>query len=178
MQLRLDHITLGNFGDWKSVEGVTGLYELRDHYAQGYRIYYTITDRTVVLLLAGSTKRDQQRTITQADKYLADYHEGESIVKNPTRRLEHTTNAFLQDLEAAALYLEEALADGDIDLFKIALRNVAEARLGGMTALAEKTGLGRESLYKSLSEDGNPRLNTLTGVLKATGLRLSVTTNG
>jgi putative addiction module killer protein len=77
LQLRLDRITLGNFGDWKSVEGVRGLYELRDHYAQGYRIYYTITDRTVVLLLAGSTKRDQQRTITQADKYLADYHERE-----------------------------------------------------------------------------------------------------
>ena len=99
-------------------------------------------------------------------------------MKNSTRRLEHTTTAFLQDPEAAALYLEEALADGDTDLFKIALRNVAEARLGGMTALADKTGLGRESLYKSLSEDGNPRLNTLTGVLKATGLRLSVTVNG
>lgn len=96
-------------------------------------------------------------------------------MENLTRSLEHTTNTFLQDPEAAALYLEEALADGDIDLFKIALRNVAEARLGGMSALAQKTKLGRESLYKSLSEGGNPRLATLTKVLEATGLRLSVT---
>lgn len=95
-----------------------------------------------------------------------------------TRPLEHTTAMFLQDAEAAALYLEEALADGDIDLFKVAMRNVAEARLGSMTALAQKTGLGRESLYKSLSEDGNPRLDTLTRVLEATGLRLSVSTTG
>lgn len=95
---------------------------------------------------------------------------------NSTRPLKDMTKVFLQDPEAAALYLEEALVDGDIGLFKIALRNVAEARLGGMSALAKKTELGRENLYKSLSEDGNPRLSTLTRVLDATGLRLSVTT--
>lgn len=75
LQLRLDRVTLGNFGDWKAVENVKGLYELREHYAQGYRIYYTIIDQTIMLLLAGSTKRDQDRIITKADKYLADYHE-------------------------------------------------------------------------------------------------------
>ena len=74
LQLRLDRVTLGNFGDRKPVEGVKGLYELRDHYGPGYRIYYTVIDRTVVLLLAGSTKGDQKRAITQAGKYLADYH--------------------------------------------------------------------------------------------------------
>ena len=91
-----------------------------------------------------------------------------------SRPLAEMTNDFLKDPEAAALYLEEVLAEGDVDLFKLAIRNVAEARLGGMTELAEATDLGRESLYKSLSEKGNPRLNTLTKVLKATGLRLSI----
>ena len=44
-----------------------------------------------------------------------------------------------------------------------------------MATLAERTGLAREELYKSLSADGDPRLTTLLGVLKAMGLRLSVT---
>ena len=44
-----------------------------------------------------------------------------------------------------------------------------------MAIIAERTGLAREALYKSLSADGNPRLTTLLGVLKALGLRLSVT---
>ena len=81
----------------------------------------------------------------------------------------------LKDPENAALYLEEALAAGDMDAFKLALRNVAEARLGGMTALSERTELNRESLYRALSEEGNPTLDTLTKVMHALGLRLSVT---
>mgnify|MGYP000856150973 CR=1 FL=1 len=49
------------------------------------------------------------------------------------------------------------------------------ARSQGMAMIAERTGLAREALYKSLSADGNPRLTTLLSVLKAMGLRLSVT---
>lgn len=93
---------------------------------------------------------------------------------NLTRPFSEITHELLQDAESAALYLEEALADGDIEMFKVALRNVADARLGGMGELAKRTDLGRESLYKALSERGNPKLNTLTKVLAATGLRLSV----
>lgn len=65
------------------------------------------------------------------------------------------------------------LEDGDARAVPIALRTVAEA-LGGMTALAKRTGLSRESLYRTLSKDGNPRLDTLTAVLDAFGLRLTV----
>jgi probable addiction module antidote protein len=65
------------------------------------------------------------------------------------------------------------LEDGDARAVPIALRTVAEA-LGGMAALAERTGLSRESLYRTLSKDGNPRLDTLTAVLDAFGLRLTV----
>jgi probable addiction module antidote protein len=80
----------------------------------------------------------------------------------------------LQDKQLAAMFLEERLADGDIKLFKRALKNVANAQLGGITALSRDVELNRQSLYRSLSEDGNPRLNTLVKVLDALGLRIAV----
>ena len=46
--------------------------------------------------------------------------------------------------------------------------------VGGMTALADKTGLSRETLYRTLSERGNPRPDTLAVILAAFGLRLTV----
>lgn len=80
----------------------------------------------------------------------------------------------LKDPNSAAVYLEEALLAGDTAAFKLALRNVAEARLGGMSALSERADLNRESLYRTLSDRGNPTLKTLTRVMRALGLRLSV----
>ena len=70
-------------------------------------------------------------------------------------------------------FIEAMLEDGDARAVPIALRTVAEA-LGGLTALAERTGLSRESLYRTLSRNGNPRLDTLAAVLDAFGLRLTV----
>ncbi len=81
----------------------------------------------------------------------------------------------LKDPELAALYLEECLADGDIETFKAALKHVAHASLGGMSALSRVTHLNREALYRSLSEEGNPNLATLTKVLDAFGLRIGIT---
>lgn len=82
----------------------------------------------------------------------------------------------LKDSEHAALYLEEILATGDMEMFKEALKDVAAARVGNMTMLAKKTHLAREALYTSLSRKGNPRLDTLTKILNAAGLRLTITT--
>ena len=59
----------------------------------------------------------------------------------------------------------------------VALRTVADA-VGGMTALAQKTGLSRETLYRTLSGSGSPRLDTLAAVLAVFGLRLSVQPTG
>jgi probable addiction module antidote protein len=72
-----------------------------------------------------------------------------------------------------AAFIEAVLEDGDASMVPIALRTVAEA-VGGMAALAERTGLSRETLYRTLSKNGNPRLDTLTALLDAFGLRLSV----
>jgi probable addiction module antidote protein len=85
-----------------------------------------------------------------------------------------TREAILEDAETAALYLEEALAAGDDEAFKLALRHVAEARLGDMASLAEATGLNRETLYRTLSTRGNPTLDTLRRILHALGLRVAV----
>ncbi len=94
----------------------------------------------------------------------------------PSRSFNATSNELLRDAEAAAMYLEEILADGDMDLFKEALKHVAAARVGTMTELAKETNLAREALYTSLSRKGNPRLDTLNKVLHASGLRLSIAT--
>lgn len=75
-------------------------------------------------------------------------------------------------MEAAA-YLDAALEAGDRPAFLLAIRNVITA-LGGMTKMARDTGLNRENLYRVLSAQGNPELNSLERLLKALGLRLAV----
>ncbi len=74
--------------------------------------------------------------------------------------------------EAVAAYIAAALEDGDPALLAAALGDVARAR--GMSDIARAAGLSRESLYRSLSVDGNPSLDTFLKVAKALGLRLSV----
>jgi probable addiction module antidote protein len=90
-----------------------------------------------------------------------------------SRPFRQTRNTVLHDPQTAALYLEEALAAGDTAAFKLALRNVVEAQ-GGMASLAEETDLSRETLYRTLSERGNPTLDTLSRILGALGLRVAV----
>ena len=96
------------------------------------------------------------------------------MTNKASRPFKETSDKLLSDPEVAALYLEEILADGDIELFKEALKDVASARVGSMSKLAEETHLAREALYNSLSREGNPRFDTLTKVLSAAGLRLSI----
>jgi probable addiction module antidote protein len=84
--------------------------------------------------------------------------------------------AQLADAEFAAEYLNAASEDDDPATYLAALRKVVEAR-GGIAAVAEKTHLSRETLYRTLSSRGNPTIRTLSAVLKATGLRLGVSAN-
>ncbi|GJL59730.1 MAG: addiction module killer protein [Nitrospirales bacterium] len=72
---RVRRASFGNFGDWKEIKGAKGLYEMRDHYGPGYRIFYTIVGNKLIVLLAGSSKKDQKKALAQAKKYLADYEE-------------------------------------------------------------------------------------------------------
>jgi probable addiction module antidote protein len=70
-----------------------------------------------------------------------------------------------------AAYLEAAIEDSDGDAAFIAMALGDIARAKGMAELARETGLGRESLYKALSADGNPQLSTVLKVAKALGLQ-------
>lgn len=80
---------------------------------------------------------------------------------------------YLHGDDDIAGYLEAVLEDGDARVVPIALRTVADV-VGGMTKLAERTGLSRETLYRTLSDKGNPRLDTLVTILAAFDLRLAV----
>ena len=80
--------------------------------------------------------------------------------------------ADLKNSDEAAAYLTAALEDGSPDVFLLALRDVAEAH--GMKRLAEGAQLNRESMYRMLSDQGNPQLYSLAAILHQLGLRLSV----
>ena len=80
---------------------------------------------------------------------------------------------FLDNDEALIEYLNAALEENDPAFFVEAIGDVARAK--GMTSVAESTGLGRQALYRSLSSDGNPRIDTLFKVLDTLNVRLAVT---
>ena len=81
-------------------------------------------------------------------------------------------SAFLDDEEVIAEYLTAALEDENPDVFLAAVGNVAKAR--GMTAIAESTGLGRESLYKAMTPGAKPRYDTVLKVLHSLGVKLTI----
>jgi probable addiction module antidote protein len=76
----------------------------------------------------------------------------------------------LESEEDMAAYLQAAFEEGDAALIAAALGDVARAK--GMTQIARDTGLGRESLYKALSAEGNPEFATVLKVVEALGLKL------
>ncbi|RMH21422.1 MAG: putative addiction module antidote protein [Gammaproteobacteria bacterium] len=73
--------------------------------------------------------------------------------------------------EAINEYLTAALEEGDTDLLIAALGDIARAK--GMTQLAKKTGLGRESLYKALTPGAKPRFDTIMRVMRGLGIHLA-----
>lgn len=79
----------------------------------------------------------------------------------------------LKDPEEAAAYIEAVLELDDSAALLLALRQVAKAH--GMAEVARRADLGEKSLFRALSENGNPTIATLHKVLHAVGLRLSVT---
>lgn len=77
--------------------------------------------------------------------------------------------------ESIALFLEAVLEENDPVLLSVALGDIARAK--GMTELARKAGLSRESLYRALSAEGNPEMATIMKVIDALGLHLTVAPN-
>ena len=79
---------------------------------------------------------------------------------------------YLDNEETIAEYLAVALKNPDPNIFLVAVRDVAKAR--GITNVAAKAGLGRESLYKTLSPGAKPRFDTVRRLLVALDVRLDV----
>lgn len=71
VDVRLDRVSLGNFGDHKPVG--EGVYELRFFFGPGYRVYYAIAGNKVILLLTGGAKKSQAKDIKVAQKLWAQY---------------------------------------------------------------------------------------------------------
>jgi len=79
---------------------------------------------------------------------------------------------YLDSEEMMSEYLAAAMEDENPDVFLAALYDVAKAR--GIAQLAMDTGLGRESLYKTLSPGAKPRFETIMKITKALGMMLAV----
>ncbi|MBI1775496.1 MAG: putative addiction module antidote protein [Proteobacteria bacterium] len=92
------------------------------------------------------------------------------MARKRVRTTRYDNATLLKTPEDIAAYLEAALADGDPGVIAAVLGNIARAR--GMAEIAREAGLGRESLYKALSPEGNPELGTVLKVVRALGLRL------
>ena len=90
------------------------------------------------------------------------------------RKFDDYLYELLLNPEYAAVYAETALEEGGVEDFLCALRVIAIAQ-GGVQKVAEASQKGRESLYKTLSKQGNPRVKTLDDILHSLGMRLSVT---
>tara|TARA_R110002072_G_scaffold184436_1_gene340983 strand:- start:2152 stop:2451 length:300 start_codon:yes stop_codon:yes gene_type:complete len=89
-----------------------------------------------------------------------------------TKITEFDPSAYLDSEETIAEYLSAALEEDDPDIFLAAIGHVAKAR--GMSAIAEESGLGRESLYKAFAPGAKPRYETVQKVLHSLGVKINV----
>ena len=80
---------------------------------------------------------------------------------------------YLNDEETIAAYLNSVMEENDQDLLLGAIGDIAKAR--GMKQIAQKSGLGRESLYKALTPGARPRFETIMGVLRALDVNIMLT---
>ena len=92
---------------------------------------------------------------------------------NKTQKLKaFDITRYLDSEEAMAEYLSQVLEEGDNAELIRALGHIAKAK--GMATVARESGLGRESLYKALSEGSQPRFDTISKVINALGLKMSI----
>lgn len=92
----------------------------------------------------------------------------------PLRTMPWDPAEHLNSPDEIVAYLEAVVEDGDPRIIASALGDIARSK--GMSRVAKDAGVTRASLYKALSEDGDPRLSTLLGVAKALGLTLTFKT--
>ncbi len=165
---RLNAITeTSNFGDYKNLGD--GICELRFDFGSGYGIYFAVLDHQTIALLLGGDKKTQTKDIKKPGNI------GETIMNKKIKYRtfnQLTIEHFRKNPEFADEFLDFSLKefkkDGDEKTLLLSLKQIAIAK-GGFTNLANKTGLSRESLYKTLSATGNPKFSTLRIILESLG---------
>jgi len=95
------------------------------------------------------------------------------MAKSHRTHEEATIEMLRNDPELAAEYLNSVLVDGDEADLMLALRSLSKA-FGGVQEVARQAEVNAHTLYRTLSEQGNPELKTLSAILKAMGMRLAV----
>lgn len=100
-------------------------------------------------------------------KKVSNYKDYDEWVADVLRQEKHGADDYIK------IAFEEYFKDGDEKTLLVVLRQAAKAKMG-FKGLAEKTGLSRESLYRTLSPNGNPRLHTMKLVLGALGYELKL----
>lgn len=93
-------------------------------------------------------------------------------MKTTERIYDYDPAEVLKSQKAIAVFMTDAFETGDVAYIAKALGVVARAK--GMTEIAQETGLSREQLYRSFSEQGNPRLKTFLMVMQAIGMKMTV----
>ena len=160
---RIARLRGGNFGDSRPIGH--GASENRIDFGPGYRIYYGIDGQDIVLLYGGDKS---SQLVTSEQRRIS----GRTIGSEKMKRNEDYKADLLEELRSdpdyAAEYLSAAKADSN-EAFLVALRDVAEARMG-MKKVAKAAEVNRENLYRALSRDGNPRIGTIDAVLDVLGI--------
>ena len=147
------------------------MWALRIDAGPGYRVYYALSGRRVVLLLCGGNKSSQDADMARAVDFWRAGN-GERMMRS--RPHDNAMAEFYRNDPRFALEVVNGiLEDGDQAELLIVLRQMAQA-FGGVQAVAEQAHLNPTQLYRTLSPKGNPALNSLLAILKAMGLRLAV----
>jgi probable addiction module antidote protein len=122
----------------------------------------------------GKTTNRAVSKIVKAASYKAEMKAAKPVAIAPSMPYKPVQHEWLRkDAKHSAAYLEAAIETGEPGDLMAALRDIADAH-GGVSYIAKTTGLGRETLYRTLSKKGNPQLSSLMPILEAVGLRLVV----
>jgi putative addiction module killer protein len=178
----LTRIELGNLSSVKSVGA--GVLEYRIDFGPGYRVYFGRRGNDLIVLVAGGTKRHQQRDIATAHARWTDYknrHATRNGEMPLTRDFKKTVKARAERdpafREALLIEAVELLLDGELETGKAVLRDYINATVG-FEKLARETGTPSKSLMRMLGPKGNPRASNLLAVLsdlqRVSGVHLAV----
>lgn len=172
---RVLRLAAGNFGDCKSLR--EGVWELRVHCGPGIPgvlCQGAQHGRPIAVRWRQAQAGGRRQA---SDSLLAGLQEEDAEPVKGRASISHDkaiVRELRDDPRFAAEYLRAAIEQSDEpQVLLLALRQIAEAR-GGLARVAQVAGIKRESLYRSLSPKGNPRLSTLLAVTRAMGLQLTV----